>query len=351
MKALPASDPRSWRFQANIHGTLDPASNPLFNQCEHGTLLFLAWHRGYLYYFERILRWAAGDPELTLPYWDWTTAPALPDPYRTPASPSNPLYDATRMINDGSALPPDVVVDDLNTALNFVPFPPNGSIGFSPSLEGSPHGAVHVLVGGNMGSVPTAANDPIFWLHHGNMDRIWDRWLNLGGGRLNPSDAAFLDTPYSFADETGGTVTVKVRDIISSLQLGYRYDDVPNPPNAAVRPAWRVAAGLENGTGGERSGAVSGTLARPERGAGDRGFAGGSGGGVAKRAGTDCGAIPPAFSCGRRLPRGGPGIGVRRDASGGCPGTAGRCRRLRPPISRIGRAVAAAIGSRGVDNE
>ena len=180
MKALPASDPRSWRFQANIHGTLGPATSPLFNQCEHGTLLFLAWHRGYLYYFERILRQAAGDPSLTLPYWDWTASPTLPAAFRTPADSSNPLYENSRTINDGSALPSEVVVDDLNTALDSVPFPPSGSIGFSPSLEDSPHGQVHVFVGGNMRRVPTAANDPIFWLHHCNIDRLWNHWLNLG---------------------------------------------------------------------------------------------------------------------------------------------------------------------------
>ncbi len=238
MKALPDSDPLSWRFQANIHGTLDPVTSPLFNNCQHGKLLFLAWHRGYLYYFERILRQASGDPNLTLPYWGWTTAPALPEPYRLPASPSNSLYEGSRNINDGSALPPHVVVDDLNTALAQIPFPPSGFVGFSRSLEGSPHGAVHVLIGGLMGSVPTAANDPIFWLHHGNIDRVWNRWLNLNAGRVNPSDAAYLDTPYSFADEHGNTVTRTVRELSNSEQLGYAYDDVPNPP-AAPSPAAR----------------------------------------------------------------------------------------------------------------
>ena len=230
MKALPESDPRSWRFQANIHGTTDPIMNPLFNQCEHGTLLFLAWHRGYLYYFERILREASGDPNLMLPYWDWTAAPVLPEAYRLPASISNSLYDDTRNINDGSALPPEVVGDDLNTALAHIPFPPSGFVGFSRSLEGSPHGAVHVLIGGRMGSVPTAANDPIFWLHHGNIDRVWNQWLNQNAGRVNPSDAAYLDTAYSFADEQGNTVTRTVRELSNSEQLGYAYDDVPNPP-------------------------------------------------------------------------------------------------------------------------
>lgn len=236
MKALPPSDPRSWRFQANIHGTFDPPTSPLWNQCEHGSLQFLTWHRAYLYYFERILRDLSGDPGLTLPYWDWTENPVLPEPFRNPADASNPLFDSTRFINDGSALPAFVVVNDLNDALQQIPFPPAGFVGFSPSLEGSPHGAVHVLTGGNMSSVPTAANDPIFWLHHCNIDRIWERWLNQGGGRMNPSEAAYLDQTYSFVDEHANTVTVKVRDIISSAKLCYRYDDTP-PPQATLARA------------------------------------------------------------------------------------------------------------------
>lgn len=229
MKALPPDDPRSWSFQANIHGMIGPATNPLFKQCEHGTLYFLMWHRGYIYFFERILRWAADDPSLTLPYWNWTKDPALPLPYRLPASASNPLYDGTRSINNGASLPSQVVVDDLNTALHYIPFPPSGFPGFSPALEGSPHGAVHTYTGGNMGSVPTAANDPIFWLHHCNIDRLWDYWLNLDQGRINPSASVFLNKAYSWVDESGSTVTVSVKDIMSSQLLGYRYDDVPNP--------------------------------------------------------------------------------------------------------------------------
>jgi len=234
MQALDASDPRSWWFQANIHGTTGPITSRLFNQCEHGTLLFFAWHRGYLYYFERILRQAAGDPDFTLPYWDWTSAPTLPEPFRLADSDSNPLFDASRNINDGSALPENVVVSDLEAALNFTSFSPTPGVGFSPSLEGSPHGAVHVLIGGNMGSVPTAANDPIFWLHHCNIDRQLNRWLNMGDGRANPADGDFLDRQYSFVDENGETVTRPVRDLLDSDKLGYRYDNVPNPQLPAI---------------------------------------------------------------------------------------------------------------------
>ncbi len=238
MKALPDSDRRSWTFQAAIHGTDSGVSDPLFNQCEHGTLQFFTWHRGYLYFFERILRWASGDATLTLPYWDWFDNRVLPQPFRVPAVATNSLYDSTRLINDGSAMPLSAVANQPNALAETV------FSDFSSSLEGNPHGSVHGAVGGfggNMGRVNRAARDPIFWLHHGNVDRLWNYWLSLGGGRLNPSDPGFLNQTYSFSDESGNVVTIRVHDIISSAQLGYRYDNVPNPFAAMGQPAFKTA--------------------------------------------------------------------------------------------------------------
>ncbi len=250
MKSRPDNDPTSWSFQANMHGTPGPVTSPLFNQCQHGTIQFLSWHRGYVYFFERILRMASGDPSLTLPYWDWTTAPALPAAFRSPADASNPLFDDTRNLNNGAQLPPSVVVDDLNTALAFIDFETPASTGFSPSLEGSPHGSVHVLIGGNMSTILTAANDPIFWMHHCNIDRLLNRWLDQGAGRITPTDPSFLDQPYSYADENGQTVTVKVSEILSSAGLGYSYDVTPNPsaaPAARAAGAFALAAAAHGG--------------------------------------------------------------------------------------------------------
>ena len=124
----------------------------------------------------------------------------------------------------------------MANALAELTFPPTPGFGFSPSLEG-PHGNVHVLVGGpggNMSLVSRAARDPIFWLHHGNIDRLWDRWINMGGGRVNPTDTTFLDQQYTFADETGGTETIRVGDAIGSAQLGYQYDSEPGPTAAVM---------------------------------------------------------------------------------------------------------------------
>jgi len=242
MKELPATNPRSWTFQANMHYMQGTPTNSLFNQCHHGDRLFLAWHRGFLYYFERILRSMSGDPSLMLPYWDWTNFKALPEPFRSPAESTNPLFQDGRAINDGSELSEAIVLDALRTALDQPGFD-DSDIGFSSSLEGSPHGTVHTAIGGIMGSVPTAANDPIFWLHHCNIDRMWDYWLNLGNGRVNLSDPAYLDTTFSYANEEGATVTHRIRDILDSRGLGYRYDSVPNPPSSKLTLAMVTAAG------------------------------------------------------------------------------------------------------------
>jgi len=71
--AVDPSDPTGWNFQAAIHaGQTGRGLQP----CQHANRYFLSWHRMYLYYFERILRQASGDQNLTLPYWDYS----IPDP-------------------------------------------------------------------------------------------------------------------------------------------------------------------------------------------------------------------------------------------------------------------------------
>ena len=67
---------------------------------------------------------------------------------------------------------------------------PPGSTSFRAVLEGfafvpgagpeakqsQMHNGAHDWVGGLMGVVPTSPNDPVFWLHHSNIDRIWAIW-------------------------------------------------------------------------------------------------------------------------------------------------------------------------------
>ncbi|HMH34081.1 MAG TPA: tyrosinase family protein, partial [Puia sp.] len=56
MKTRPITDPTSWDYQANMHGTDEAKLLPLWATCQHGSYYFLSWHRMYLYFFERIVR-------------------------------------------------------------------------------------------------------------------------------------------------------------------------------------------------------------------------------------------------------------------------------------------------------
>jgi len=261
MMSRPASDPTSYTFQANIHGTYSSATTPQemqsWNNCEHGSYYFLSWHRMYLYFFDRILRAAAGDPNLVLPYWNWTD-PAqrtLPMPFQQPANSSNSLYIAppgrpaaldagTGSLGAGTvdyaAAFADVDFDSPSgSGASFggqiaTPMQFNGPHG---DFESQPHDVVHVALGGLMSDPKTAAEDPIFWLHHANIDRMWNRWLAQADGRTDATDAAWLSTQFTFYDEAGHAVYLTGAEIEDDVgQLNYRYDDDPSTPQPVPRP-------------------------------------------------------------------------------------------------------------------
>jgi tyrosinase len=47
------------------------------------------------------------------------------------------------------------------------------------------HNAVHIYIHGHMRIVPSASNDPIFYLHHANIDRFFEEWLQGMGANAN----------------------------------------------------------------------------------------------------------------------------------------------------------------------
>src|SRR5207253_7963142 len=121
-----------------------------------------------------------------------------------------------------SALDPDLTnIDNLLTNPEFLDTKDSGGNtvpGFQSSLEQVPHGAVHCAVMDCpvpvMGAVPYSANDPIFWIHHANIDRMWDCWTSISG-HSNPTDATFLAQQFSYVDGKGNLVTNSVDNIIN----------------------------------------------------------------------------------------------------------------------------------------
>jgi Common central domain of tyrosinase/Polyphenol oxidase middle domain len=253
----------SYRFQANIHGTYDSATSPreasAWNLCEHGSYFFFSWHRMYLYFFERILRAASGDPNLALPYWNWSdpTQRALPQAFWQPAT-NNPLYipppERPTAVDNGTYQLSAGTVDS-SVAFTYTNFdsPANSGLSFggqiaSPTqfnaphgeFESQPHDVVHGSLAGLMGDPDTAAEDPIFWLHHANIDRLWNQWI-AQGGRQDPTDSAWLNTTFTFFDENGTAVNMTGQQVVdTATQLGYRYDDDPPAPLPGPSPMHRL---------------------------------------------------------------------------------------------------------------
>ena len=222
MFTLPTADEHSFAALAGLHGT--PG-----NFCRHGAPGFLTWHRAYMYCFERALRCV--DASITLPFWDWSSGPTTGVPAacanptyvnRTGATVANPLYAGPLLGGGTTARRADIATttyDDIATAAQTAIASSLDFTSFQNSMNG-PHGSVHVRTGGQMGSVAFAGYDPIFYLHHCNVDRLWARWQASHPDALPASEAnSLLDPfrrPYSNTLRPGS-------DFATTDQLGYRY--------------------------------------------------------------------------------------------------------------------------------
>jgi tyrosinase len=171
----------------------------------HGGPAFLPWHRAYLLDLERELQNI--DPSVSLPYWRFDQpAPNLfkldfigvSDSLGTVHfSNTNPFQfwktDGVQGVNrrpDGwnpNAQPgPDVLSETQTLALG-AQFPA------FRTMQGNPHGTAHTAWEGSLSSIDTAAKDPLFFLLHCNVDRLWAKWQRQLG-RFNPAQAASYDS-------------------------------------------------------------------------------------------------------------------------------------------------------------
>lgn len=266
-------DPTSWLYQAAVHGTEAPSPLAEWNQCTHNTWFFVSWHRIFLYYFEQIVRSTIKDlhgaeaaEKWALPYWNYCRGgeySTLPEAFRQETredGSQNPLYVAERdpLVNAGGELEPAAV--ESKKALARPAFIGKAEFGGKREkitqfgdensrgvFEGTPHGTVHVGVGGRRGwmsNILTAAKDPIFWLHHCNIDRIWAQWAAQGGGRENPAEAAWLDQSFEFYDAERKLASKTCGEVVDTRALDYEYDSVDGTPTGPGAPKPKAEAAV-----------------------------------------------------------------------------------------------------------
>lgn len=211
MRALPATDERSWDAQAGIHGTVVP---DVFNFCQHGSDHFFSWHRAYLLYFERICQECTGDESFGLPYWNWNQDHQMHSAFTDPASPLDHPRNATTVGTHPAFS--DATLDPIMGDNNFFTF--------SDQIEGSPHNNAHVIIGQNMvtGGSP---QDPVFWVHHCMVDYCWAKWNNELGND-NTNDAGWNETGWDhFVDGEGNPVSNITAGITTLMPLlSYQYE-------------------------------------------------------------------------------------------------------------------------------
>jgi tyrosinase len=194
----------------------------------HGRPSFLPWHRAFILDLERRLQ--KEDSSVTLPYWRFElTAPNVfisefmggsPNSAgRVDLSASNPLQSWTIGATPGIFREPNFNTSNSAPSLNNeIQTLALGTI-FSEfrRMEGNPHGSAHVAFSGRIRSPSTATQDPLFFMLHCNVDRLWAKW-QLANNRFDPTNVnaysggaspragdAPTDTMWPWNDETGGT--------------------------------------------------------------------------------------------------------------------------------------------------
>jgi len=172
----------------------------------HGAPAFLPWHRTYLLDLERELQ--AIDASVALPYWRFDQpAPNLftPDFLGVADANGTVQFSATNPLQfwttdgvqgvvrgprnnwDPTTQPGPTVITEAQTLAIGTAYPA------FRTMEGNPHGTAHTRWDGFIRSIGTAAKDPLFFLLHCNVDRLWAKWQRQNS-RFDPAQAASYDS-------------------------------------------------------------------------------------------------------------------------------------------------------------
>ncbi|MCG1055051.1 tyrosinase family protein [Mycetohabitans sp. B5] len=222
-----------------------------------GSPLFCPWHRILLRQFELALQEASNDATITIPYWNWSIS-GDDNPFSRDFMGGNGDRDQDNRVTDGpfafstgqfpiriwdesngdpglqrnfgedsrAHLPPRTEVE---SSLRHTPYF-SGPNSWEAVLQYSLHNPVHNWIGGNMARA-TSPNDPVFFLHHCYVDRLWEQWkqkhptidpyLPKSGAPDKDLDSQLVFNAPGKPAPWEGTWTVA--ETISTAELGYEY--------------------------------------------------------------------------------------------------------------------------------
>lgn len=226
-----AQDPHGWPYWVRAH----------IAKCPHHEDYFLSWHRGLLLQYEALISQITKLPDFALPYWDYNADRNVPAEYLVAGT---PLHDPNRIDNDGkpvTAIPPDDIFTDAfgDNCMRFQRGADSDiSVVFEETLENGLHDNVHDGLGRDMMRPAFSPTDPLFWLHHCNLDRLWAAWVATGGKRsMPPATDPYWAGNNEYVDQTMPRVRT-----ISTQGLGYTYANLTLPPVVPEAPPLPPAA-------------------------------------------------------------------------------------------------------------
>lgn len=217
-----------WDTQIALHADM--------SHRHHGSWRFLPWHRLQLVWFERQIARLSGKADFSMPYWDWDDD-RVPDIFFDDPVLLAPGREASRgesirgfLANTGQRFT-GRITDNFAT---FFGRPRAGAVQasryYSGSCEWSGHNMIHGFVGGDMGRLDRSPNDPLFWMHHANIDRIWTVWAARQSASVYPQTwrNELLD---GFVDTNGRPVAPAYAfTTLDTASFGYAYPVDTTPP-------------------------------------------------------------------------------------------------------------------------
>ncbi|GAB5400835.1 MAG: hypothetical protein Aureis2KO_24200 [Aureisphaera sp.] len=214
---------------------------------------FLPWHRDFLRKLELDLQ--AVDSSVTLPYWDWTRADSRDLDVgvwksffggRNNTGGEFDHWSYTRSSGTGGNVLPSLgdIVDELKET-NYFEY---------RKMETGSHPPGHTWIGGTM-ATGNSPLDPLFFLHHCNLDRLWAVWQQNNPGAAQYDDALNTSSDINpnpnvvgLNDSMQVGTTATPNSVLDHTSLGYLYER-----DILLEIAWYEAEGTVIQTGDARS--------------------------------------------------------------------------------------------------
>jgi hypothetical protein len=203
-----------------------------FNSGIHWGSAFLPWHRWFLRVLEQQMQ--VHEPGVMIPYWDWTR----PDSRNIDVEPWKSFFGGrnntggqfdhwtyTRASSAGGAHLPELLPGGSGSSM-VNRLAATTFAGFRAIESSGGHGGGHNWVGGTMAGGGSPA-DPLFWLHHGNVDRLWAIWQRNHAAAAQytldpaPGDSVAAAMVPLNSPMIGGATPASMLD---HTTLGYTYD-------------------------------------------------------------------------------------------------------------------------------